>query len=195
MKRLSENFFARSAHDLAMILLGCELRVNGCAVRIVETEAYTPDDEASHSFRGSGGRAHTMYRPVGTIYVYRSYGIHHCINIVCDRDRPGSAVLIRAGEPVTGSSRMANRRGIPPDRRELSNGPGKLAQALGVTTDDWNGRMLNDASEGDAGMWVTPGQPPARILQTARVGISKAVDLPRRYLNPDSQYLLRKYRV
>ena len=140
-----------------------------------EVEAYSPDDPASHAFNGIRPRNSAMFGPPGTLYVYRSYGIHWCANIVCGDEETGAAVLVRAGVPVAGVEHMVNRRGRDSD---LLNGPGKLAQALAID-DSHNGI---DLFESDSAIRLIPGEPPAAIQATRRIGISKAVERPWRFV-------------
>ena len=128
---LSRDFFARSVHDVAPELVGCTLLVDGVGGRIVEVEAYDADDPASHGHRGLTARNRAMFGPPGHAYVYRSYGIHWCLNLVCAEDGRPEAVLVRALEPLA-LDRMRERRGLDAERL-LCSGPGRLCQALGVT--------------------------------------------------------------
>ena len=135
---------------------------------MLETEAYGRDDPASHSFRGPGARNASMFGPAGHAYVYRSYGIHLCLNVV---GQPGEAVLIRALLPAQGREVMAMRRGST----MLCNGPGRLAQALGIRPED-------DGARFDGGdLSLTLADDPGPILTGPRIGISKAQDLPWRF--------------
>jgi DNA-3-methyladenine glycosylase len=153
----------------------------------VEVEAYAPDDPASHSFRGRTARNAVMFGPPGYAYVYRSYGIHHCLNFVCGPEGQAAAVLVRALEPTQGLDAMRERRGVE-DARLLCSGPGRLCEALGVTLAH-DGLPLNE--------------PPFRLLQretepdvvaTTRVGITRAVDFPWRYATRGSRFLSRPVR-
>ena len=181
--------FALDAVTLARRLIGATLAVDGVGGRIVETEAYRRDDAASHSFRGETPRNRAMFGPVGHAYVYRSYGIHWCLNVVCDAAEPGSAVLIRALEPLFGLDRMVERRGLA-DPRRLCAGPGRLAQALGLDRSH-DGLDLSRPpfrlTEGD-------GAPvPMAILVGARIGISKAAEQPWRFGLAGSRHLSRHF--
>lgn len=140
---------------------------------IVETEAYDMDDPASHSFGGLKGRNAPMYESAGTIYVYFTYGMHFCVNIVTGPKGHGQAVLIRSLEPVEGIGLMQRRRGTE-DERNLTNGPAKLAQAMGIT------KELNGLTLGEE-LRLEPGIEVHEIVQATRVGISKAVDQPWRF--------------
>lgn len=150
---------------------------------IVETEAYDMHDPASHSFGGPRPRNSPMYQEAGTIYVYLIYGIHYCVNIVTGAKDQGQAVLIRALEPIEGTKLMKQRRAVAKDH-ELTNGPAKLVQALGITP-KLNGHRLGHT------LRLEPGKPVPAITQTTRVGISKAVDHPWRFYITDSPYVSR----
>jgi DNA-3-methyladenine glycosylase len=183
---LTLRWFARDAPEVAVDLLGKLLvvdavdgRVSG---RISETEAYTADDPASHSFNGPTKRNEPMFGPAGHLYVYLSYGIHCCANIVTGEVGDGQAVLIRAIEPVDGIDAMRERRPGRPDR-QLANGPGKLCVALGIDL-SMNGLDLTDVRSSiriiDDGI-----RPPSEPIVGPRVGISKALDRPWRYRTPE----------
>nr|WP_111300204.1 DNA-3-methyladenine glycosylase [Paracoccus saliphilus] len=153
---------------LARRLIGASLLVRGCGGVIIETEAYGPDDPASHSFRGPTRRNAAMFGPAGHAYVYRSYGIHLCLNVVA---RPGEAVLIRALMPSSGVQQMQARR----NSAMLCNGPGRLTQALGIRAED-DGRAF-----GDDDFKIALAAERHDLLVGPRIGISKAQDLPWRF--------------
>jgi DNA-3-methyladenine glycosylase len=164
----------QSVHEAARALLGWTLLVDGVGGRIVEAEAYAPDDPASHSHRGETRRNAAMFGPPGHLYVYRSYGVHWCANVVCSEPGTGAAVLLRALEPTHGLDVMRRRRGLDGEL-DLCSGPGRLTQALGIAGEH-DGLPLDRP----------PFQliaPTARVevVAGARVGISQAVDLPWRY--------------
>ncbi|POR41236.1 DNA-3-methyladenine glycosylase [Methylobacterium sp. V23] len=178
---LRAGFFARPAADVAASLIGCDLRVNGIGGIIVETEAYDRSDPASHSVNGPTRRNASMFGPPGHAYVYRSYGIHWCLNLVCE---PGSAVLIRALEPRHGLETMAARRGLS-DPRRLCAGPGRLCQALAVSL-----AMDGLALDAPPFALAAPETAPAWITDR-RIGISRAVETPWRFLLAGSRALSR----
>ena len=180
----------RPAHAVAPDLLGWHLSGVGAGGRIVEVEAYEPDDEASHSFRGPTARNAVMFGPPGRLYVYLIYGIHLCANVVVGPEGRGSAVLIRAVEPVIGQDVMAARRGTA-EPRSLGSGPGKVCQALGITRDH-DGVDLFDP---DSPIRILPpdSEPDRPIRIGPRIGISKAKDRPWRFGFGDSPHLSRRF--
>lgn len=176
-------FYARGPRVLARALLGCVLvhddpRVGRLAGMIVETEAYGgPDDPASHAYRGRTPRNAVMFGPPGHAYVYFTYGMHHCFNVVCVREGRASAVLVRALAPLAGHDTFAARRGTPDARRWL-RGPGAMAQAMGLT------RVHDGADLTRGALWIAPraaARLAGRIVRGPRVGISRATDWPWRY--------------
>jgi DNA-3-methyladenine glycosylase len=147
----------------------------------VETEAYAPDDPASHSYRGRTRRNATMFGPAGRLYVYRSYGIHWCANVVCEADGVGAAVLLRALEPTAGIDRMRERRGLE-DVRLLCAGPGRLTEALGISG-------VHDGLPLDRLPFeLRPAPRPVATQATTRVGITRAGELPWRYVLAGSRF-------
>ncbi len=188
----SRDFYARGSREVARDLIGCRLvhRLpdgERLILRLVEVEAYLGDgsDPASHAHRGPTARNRSMFGPAGRLYAYRSYGIHTCVNVVCGAPGEAAAVLLRAGEPVQGAARMCALRGLEPgvDPRRIASGPGRFAEALGLSLAD-DGRSL---LRGPLTIW-----PPAadaarpRIEAGPRVGITRAADLPYRYFDPAS---------
>jgi DNA-3-methyladenine glycosylase len=185
--KLNRTFFARSVHEVAPELIGATLLFNGAGGRIVEVEAYHHTDPAAHSFRGRTERNSVMFGPPAHVYVYRSYGIHWCLNFVCEPEGSASAVLIRAIEPVTGIGRMRRLRKTA-DERLLCAGPGRLCQALGVTVIH-NGLPLDRAP-----FQVLARERKPDIVVGMRIGITKAAELPWRYGLAGSKFLSRPFR-
>ena len=170
-------------------------------IRITETEIYTADDAASHSYRGKTVRNQAMFGMPGDAYVYRIYGIHHCVNVVCSEEGAGAAILIRSGQPVCGLEPMAASRGLnfieyAPEKwlspivgRQLTGGPGKLCQALQIDA------QLNGVSMLKTGaMWLarSMSQGPITILETPRIGITRDTNLLRRFLIAEDGYTSRR---
>jgi DNA-3-methyladenine glycosylase len=185
-KPLKRAFFARSVHEVAPDLIGATLLVNGVGGIIVELEAYHHTEPAAHSYRGPTTRNMVMFGPPGFIYVYRSYGIHWCVNFVCEKEGSASAVLIRALQPTHGIPTMQRRRGLQ-DERSLCSGPGKLTEALAITHAQ-NGLAL-DAPP--IALYARKGKPD--IVAGIRIGLTKAVDLPWRYGLRDSKFLSKPF--
>jgi DNA-3-methyladenine glycosylase len=185
-KLLKRAFFARGVHEIAPDLIGATLLVDGVGGIIVEVEAYHHTDPAAHSFRGPTPRNLVMFGPPGVAYVYRSYGIHWCVNFVCETEGSASAVLIRALQPTHGISTMRRRRGLH-DERSLCSGPGKLTEALGIT-DAHNGLAL-DAPP--IALHARAGK--ADVVSGVRIGITKAVELPWRYGLKGSRFLSKPF--
>ena len=174
--KLRRPFFARSVHDVAPELVGATLLVDGVGGRIVEVEAYHHEDPAAHSFVGRTARNASMFGPPGHAYVYRSYGIHWCVNVVCGPSGVGAAVLVRSLEPVHGIETMRARRG----RKPLATGPGNVGQALGATS----------AQNGESAVLHPPDRT-RRVETSTRIGITKGVERPWRFFDPDSSAVSR----
>jgi DNA-3-methyladenine glycosylase len=185
-KPLDRAFFARSVHAVAPDLIGATLLVNGVGGLIVEVEAYHHTDPAAHSFRGPTARNQVMFGPPGYAYVYRSYGIHWCVNFVCEREGSASAVLMRAIQPTHGIATMRRRRRLH-DERSLCSGPGKLTEALAITQAH-NGLPL-DAPP--IALYARVGK--ADVASGIRIGITKAVELPWRYGLKGSRFLSKPF--
>ena len=181
---LRRDFFARSVHQVAPDLIGATLLVDGVGGRIVELEAYDQQDPASHAYRGRTPRNAAMFGPPGHAYVYRSYGIHWCLNLVCGGEGVPEAVLIRALEPTRGLELQQSRRGVD-DVRQLCSGPGKLCQALGITREH-DGLALDVPP-----FRLEPRSEVPEIVTGPRIGITRATDLSWRYMSAGSPYLSR----
>lgn len=177
-------FFARSVHEVAPELVGARLTVEGVGGTIVEVEAYDRDDPASHGYRGRTLRNGAMFGPPGTAYVYRSYGVHWCLNFVCEEEGIPAAVLVRALEPERGLETMRARRGLD-EPRLLCAGPGRLCQALGVTIEH-DGLPLD---EPPFALQARHGH--AEVSTAPRIGITKAAERPWRYARRGSRFLSR----
>jgi DNA-3-methyladenine glycosylase len=184
--RLQQEFFARSVHEVAPDLIGATLLFKGAGGIIVEVEAYHHTDPAAHSYRGRTERNAVMFGPPGHVYVYRSYGIHWCLNFVCERDGSASAVLIRALEPTEGIAAMKRRRGVK-DLRALCSGPGKLCQALGIT------RAQNGLALDAPPFQLFARASPVKIVKGVRIGITKAASKPWRYGLAESKFLSKPF--
>jgi DNA-3-methyladenine glycosylase len=181
---LKREFFGRSVHEVAPELIGVTLLVNGIGGPIVEVEAYDQADPASHGYGGQTARNATMFGPPGHAYVYRSYGIHWCLNFVCNEPGRAEAVLIRALRPERGLEAMRTRRGMEAERA-LCSGPGKLCQALGVSRE-------HDGAPLDVPPFELHGRGDApRIVTGPRVGITRAAELSWRYALAGSPFLSR----
>jgi DNA-3-methyladenine glycosylase len=185
-KQLKRAFFNRSVHTVAPDLIGVTLLVDGVGGIIVEVEAYHHTEPAAHSYRGPTPRNAVMFGPPGFIYVYRSYGIHWCVNFVCEKTGSASAVLIRALEPTHGIPSMRRRRGLH-DERSLCSGPGKLTEALGITH-AYNGLALDVPP---VALYAPTTKP--ETVTGVRIGLTKAVDLPWRYGLKDSRFLSKPF--
>jgi DNA-3-methyladenine glycosylase len=185
-RKLRRDFFARNVHTVAPELIGATLLFDGVGGRIVEVEAYDHEDPASHGYAGRTERNASMFGPAGHAYVYRSYGIHWCLNFTCEGEGIANAVLIRALEPLAGLDRMRRRRGIA-EPRLLCSGPGRLCQALGITRAH-DGLALDQApfelraSDSEIALAVGP-----------RIGITKAADKPWRYGLKGSRFVSRPF--
>jgi DNA-3-methyladenine glycosylase len=186
IKPLPRSFFARSVHTVAPDLIGATLLFKGVGGVIVEVEAYHQTDPAAHSFGGRTERNAVMFGPPGYAYVYRSYGIHWCLNFVCEPEGVASAVLIRALAPTHGLAVMRRRRGVT-DERLLCSGPGRLSEALGIT---------------DAQYGLPLDSPPFEIFARAndveitvgpRIGLTKAIERPWRYGLGGSRFVSKPF--
>jgi DNA-3-methyladenine glycosylase len=185
--RLTRAFFDRSVHEVAPELIGATLLVDGVGGTIVEVEAYHHEDPAAHGFGGRTARNASMFGPPGHAYVYRSYGIHWCLNFVCEGVGVASAVLIRALEPTAAIPAMQKRRKMG-DVRLLCAGPGRLCEALGIT-------RAHDGLALDAPPFRLIARPHAVALAVGpRIGISKAMEKPWRYGLVGSRFLSRPFR-
>lgn len=185
---LPAEFYARPVLEVARDLIGCTVICDGIGGMIVETEAYHESEPACHAFNGPTPRARTLFGPPGTAYVYLSYGIHALLNAVAEPEGVGAAVLIRALAPTHGLDVMMSRRGRS-RLSDLCSGPGKLAEALGITVD------FNDTSllDGPVRIYAPPKATAAReIVAATRIGISAATDLAWRFYAKGDQHVSRR---
>ena len=187
-RRLTKAFFRRSVHEVAPDLIGAMLLFNGVGGRLVEVEAYHHTDPAAHSYLGPTPRNAVMFGPPGFAYVYRSYGIHWCVNFVCEPEGSASAVLIRALEPTTGLPLMCRRRGLS-ELRLLCAGPGRVCEALGITAVH-NGLALD---EPPFALFARTGE--VEVIAGPRIGITKAAERPWRYGLKNSAFLSKPFRL
>jgi DNA-3-methyladenine glycosylase len=183
---IRKRFFDRSVHLVAPDLIGATLLVDGVGGMIVEVEAYHHTEPAAHSFRGETPRNAVMFGPPGYTYVYRSYGIHWCVNFVCESKGSASAVLIRAIAPTHGLAAMRRRRGVS-DPRLLCSGPGRLCEALAITG-AYNGLALDRPP-----FELRPRGAPVTITTGVRIGLTKAIELPWRYGLAGSRFLSKAF--
>jgi DNA-3-methyladenine glycosylase len=184
---LRRDFFARSVHAVAPGLIGATLLCRGVGGTIVEVEAYDHEDPAAHGFRGKTARNAVMFGPPGHAYVYRSYGVHWCLNFVCEDVGVASAVLIRALQPLQAVDTMRARRGVV-EERLLCAGPGRLCQALAITREH-DGLALDEPP-----FELRAREHEPEIVRGTRIGITKAVELPWRYALAGSRFLSRPLR-
>jgi DNA-3-methyladenine glycosylase len=185
-RRLKPADFEGEAHVMAQALIGAVLLVDGVGGRIVETEAYDREDPASHSHSGPTARNQAMFGPPGRAYVYRSYGIHWCLNFVCREEGHGAGVLIRAIEPLQGIPTMCERRGLH-EPRLLCSGPGRVGQALAIQH-AFNGHRLDQKP-----FEVFAAGERHDIVVGPRIGISKAADVPWRFGLAGSRFVSRPF--
>jgi DNA-3-methyladenine glycosylase len=186
-RKLTRSFFDRSVHEVAPDLIGATFLFDGTGGLIVEVEAYHHTDPAAHSFGGMTARNAVMFGPPGFAYVYRSYGIHWCVNVVCEAEGSASAILIRALQPTQGIAAMRRRRGLE-DERLLCSGPGRLCEALAITGTQ-NGLPLNSGA-----FELRSRAADVDIMKGPRIGITKAADFPWRYGLKGSRYLSKPFR-
>lgn len=183
---LKRSFFDRPVLEVAPDLIGATLLVNGVGGIIVEVEAYHQSEPAAHSYRGPTPRNMVMFGPPGFTYVYRSYGIHWCVNFVCEKAGSASAVLIRALEPTHGLAMMRKRRGVD-DERALCSGPGKLCEALGVTVKE----SALPLDQPPYALHARTGK--VDVVSGVRIGLTKAIDLPWRYGLKGSRFVSKRF--
>ncbi len=190
-----QDFYLQDTRTVAKALLGQEVvrrlpTGETIAGIIVETEAYLTDDPACHAYRGQTPRNAAMFGPAGQAYVYFTYGLHMMFNLVCAPEGIAEAVLLRALEPTEGVDLMRQNRGGMAETRQLTNGPGKLAQALALTRLDHNEANLTDP---DGELFIRPRPaPPFELVETTRIGITRGVELPWRYYIRGNPYVSKK---
>lgn len=196
MKPEIQTILKLPALEAAPRLLGCVIRrkltAGTLALKIVEVEAYHQDDPASHSFKWQSARTAPMFKAGGHLYVYFTYGMHYCLNIVVGPAGRGEAVLLRAGQPLEGVDIMRRNRGGIENIQNIANGPGKLTQALGIKDTRLSGKILNMSS-----IWVQPGEKIShgRIIISPRIGITDGADSPMRFYIKDNPFVSRYNRL
>jgi DNA-3-methyladenine glycosylase len=182
---LAREFFERPVVQVAPDMLGAVITHAGVSVRLTEVEAYDgPNDPGSHAYRGPTPRNRTMFGPPGHLYVYFSYGIHWCANVVCGPDGTASALLLRAGEVVDGATLARRRRGDSVAARDLARGPARLTQALGLDRTHDGADLLNGSIE-----VRRPAAPPPAARTGPRVGLREAADRPWRFWIDGDRYV------
>lgn len=199
MPRLTKSFYARDALTVARELIGCVFVHDGptgrLAVRLVETEAYRGSiDPGSHGYRGPTPRTETMFGPPGRLYVYFTYGMHWCVNVVCARPGVCEAVLLRAGEPVRGIEVMRALRGGLADDRLIASGPARLAQALGIDKRHDGATLLRGGAFWIAEDAATDSLRRSEVAQTVRIGLGKGRgdEIPWRFVAPGHPHASRR---
>jgi len=200
--RLTRGFYERDALAVARDLIGClfvRIGAEGSrvGVRLVETEAYRgPMDPGSHGYRGMTPRTRSMFGPPGRLYVYFTYGMHWCVNVVCGREGECEAVLLRAGEPILGREEMTRRRGGGPERL-VASGPARLAQAMGIDRSDDGASLLRGGGFFCARDDQTDTYRDAEVSVTPRIGLAqgRGEDLPWRYVVAGSPFASRSHRA
>ncbi len=184
---VGQDFFARSALDVARDLIGCTFLCDGAGGRIVETEAYRQDDPCCHGYRGQTARNAVLFGPPGHLYVYFTYGMHFCANTVCEEEGVAAGVLLRALEPEHDVEAMSARRGVR-EPRLIASGPARLAQALGIA------RQQNGLPVWEPPLAILPrpaGAAEPRLVATARIGVRGGDQKPWRFVAADSRFLSR----
>jgi DNA-3-methyladenine glycosylase len=184
---LPQSFFARSALEVARDLIGCTFLFDGVGGRVAETEAYRQHDPCCHGYRGKTDRNAVLFGPPGHLYVYFTYGMHFCANVVSEEEGVAAGVLLRALEPVRGVEDMVARRGVI-EPRLLASGPARLAHALGI------GRAQSGLPVWEAPLAILPRDPVApepRVVTTARIGVRGGDQKPWRFIDADSRFLSR----
>lgn len=199
MPRLSKGFYERDAVTVARDLIGClfvrRLAEATLALRLVETEAYRGElDPGSHGFRGMTPRTRTMFGPPGRLYVYFTYGMHWCVNVVCGPEGACEAVLLRAGEPVEGIEVMRENRNGTADDRLLAAGPARLAQAMGISKQNDGDSLLRGGSFYCASDERTEDLRSGEVAQTRRIGLAtgRGDDIPWRFVVPGHPHASRR---
>lgn len=199
MPRLTKPFYARDALTVARDLIGCvfvhDTPAGRLAARLVETEAYRGSiDPGSHGFRGPTPRTETMFGPPGHLYVYFTYGMHWCVNVVCAQEGVCEAVLLRAGEPVSGTEAMRELRGGIADDRLIASGPARLAQALGIDKRHDGATLLRGGEFWCLEDAATEPLRSAEVVQTVRIGLGKGrgEDIPWRFVVPGHPHASRR---